>query len=198
MQKTKYYSYRNKNLTKGCQLCVQGKKLVLFVTGLCSRNCFYCPLSKRKKNKDRIWANEWEIKQDKDIIKEAELCESKGSGITGGDPFLRLNRTIKYIKMLKKKFGKDFHIHQYAPLINITENKLQKLYEAGLDEIRFHPNLENKKLWYRVLFAKRYDWLKGIEIPIKKERIFPNNKLNLLNGATMRAGNVCQYFSLSK
>ncbi|MBW2995049.1 radical SAM protein [Candidatus Woesearchaeota archaeon] len=184
MQKTKYHSYKNKQLAKGCQMCVQGKKQVLFVTGLCSRNCFYCPLSERKKNKDKIWANEWEIKNNKDIITEASLCESKGAGITGGDPFLKLNRTIKYIKMLKKKFGKDFHIHLYAPLINITESKLKTLYQAGLDEIRFHPNLQNKKLWYEVLLAGKFSWLKGIEIPIipsfKKQTIelieyFKNN-----------------------
>jgi len=166
MQKTKYHSYKNKQLAKGCQLCVQGKKLVLFVTGLCLRNCFYCPLSERKKNKDRQWANECEIKSDKDIIEEAKLCESKGAGITGGDPFLKINRTIKYIKMLKKKFRKDFHIHLYATLIKMTENKLKKLHKAGLDEIRFHPNLQDKKLWYKILLAKKYNWLKGIEIPI--------------------------------
>jgi pyruvate formate-lyase activating enzyme-like uncharacterized protein len=166
MEKTPYYSYKNKQLCKGCQLCVQGKKLVLFVTGLCPRRCFYCPLSERKKNKDKIWANEWEIKSGKDILEEAKLCESKGAGITGGDPLLRFERTIKYIKMLKKRFGKNFHIHLYAPLINISEKKFEKLYNAGLDEIRFHPNLENKKLWYKVLLAKKFNWIKGIEIPI--------------------------------
>jgi hypothetical protein len=145
---------------------VQGKKLVLFVTGLCSRNCFYCPLSERKKNKDRVWADEWEIKSDKDILEEARLCESKGAGITGGDPFLRLGRTIKYIRMLKKRFGKKFHIHLYAPLMNVTENKLKRLHDAGLDEIRFHPKLDDNKLWYRVLLAGKFNWAKGIEIPI--------------------------------
>ena len=166
MEKTPYYSWKNNSLCQGCQLCVQGKKLVLFVTGLCSRKCFYCPLSERKKNKDRIWANEWEIKNDKEIIKEAELCESKGAGMTGGDPIIKLDRTIKYIKMLKKRFGQKFHIHLYAPLVNITEKKLEKLYKAGLDEIRFHPDIQNKKLWYKVLLAKKFDWLIGIEIPI--------------------------------
>jgi pyruvate formate-lyase activating enzyme-like uncharacterized protein len=166
MEKTKFCSWKNKSLPEGCRLCVQGKKLVLFVTGLCPRNCFYCPLSDRKKNKDIVWANEWQIKSDKDIITEVELCESKGAGITGGDPLLRLKRTIKYIRMLKKRFGRKFHIHLYATLENVTEKALSQLYKAGLDEIRFHPDLFNKKIWKNALLAEKYSWLKGIEIPL--------------------------------
>ncbi|MBW3011568.1 radical SAM protein [Candidatus Woesearchaeota archaeon] len=183
MQKTQYCSWRNKELAKGCQLCVHGKKLVLFVTGLCPRNCFYCPLSEKKKNKDNIWANEWLISDDKDIIKEAELCESKGAGITGGDPLMRLERTVKYIKMLKKRFGKEFHIHLYAPLENVDEEKLKKLYDAGLDEIRFHPELLNKANWYRLLYARKFGWLKGIEIPIIPHKSFRQATIDLIEYA---------------
>ena len=98
--KTPYYSYRNKQLCKGCKQCVKGRKLVLFVTGLCSRNCFYCPLSERKYKKDVVCANEWEIQKPTDILYEAKMCGSTGAGITGGDPLLKLDRTIKFIKIL--------------------------------------------------------------------------------------------------
>jgi pyruvate formate-lyase activating enzyme-like uncharacterized protein len=194
MQKTPYCSWKNKELAKGCKLCVQGKKLVLFVTGLCPRNCFYCPLSEKKKNKDKVWANEWLIKNDKDIIKEAQLCESKGAGITGGDPLMRLQRTIKYIKMLKKKFGKQFHIHLYAPLENLNENKLEKLYKAGLDEIRFHPDLLNKKNWYKLLYARKFNWLKGIEIPIIPNKKFRQGTIDLIHYAK----NNVDFFNLNE
>ena len=50
MIKTGFCSYRNKSLAKGCKLCIKGRKLVLFVTGLCSNRCNYCPLSEQKKN----------------------------------------------------------------------------------------------------------------------------------------------------
>lgn len=166
MQKTKYYSWKSGTLAKGCLMCVKGKKLVLFVTGLCSRNCWYCPLSEQKKNTDVVFANEWKIASSKDIIKEAELCNSTGAGITGGDPLLKIDRAVKYIKMLKKHFGKKFHIHLYAPLNNITKEKLKKLYSAGLDEIRIHPDFKNKKYWERIGIINEFNWTIGMEIPV--------------------------------
>jgi len=163
--RTKYYSYNIGTLPRGCQLCVTGHKLVLFVTGLCDRGCFYCPISDKKKYKDVTYANEWPVKSTKDIIKEAELTEAKGAGFTGGDPLVKLGRTISYIRLLKKRFGKKFHIHLYTSLELVNEPNLKKLCKAGLDEIRFHPNLYNKKIWPRILIARKFNWDVGVEIP---------------------------------
>jgi hypothetical protein len=166
MERTRYYSYKTGDLCKGCQLCVTGSKLVLFVTGICTRNCYYCPLSDEKKNKDLVFANEWMVEKDEDLLTEAELCSSKGAGITGGDPLLRLEKTIHYIKLLKEKFGKEFHIHLYTIPESITQSNLKELYEAGLDEIRFHPDLENNKNWNKISLAFDFKWDIGIEIPV--------------------------------
>lgn len=163
--KTKYYSYKNGELAKGCKLCVTGHKTVLFVTGLCARGCFYCPISDKKKYRDVVYANEWPIKNTKDIIREAELTEAQGAGFTGGDPLVKLERTVSYIKLLKKRFGRKFHIHLYTSLDLVNENTLKKLHKAGLDEIRLHPNLYSKKLWNRIFLAKKFRWDVGIEIP---------------------------------
>ncbi|MBD3313210.1 radical SAM protein [Candidatus Woesearchaeota archaeon] len=168
IEKTKNYSWKKGSTAKGCQMCVQGRKLVLFVTGLCSRPCYYCPLADTKKDLDVICANEWKLKNEDDtdaIIQEAKLTGAKGAGITGGDPLVKLERTIKYIKLLKKKFGKKFHIHLYTMPELITENALMKLHKAGLDEIRLHPDLENKKHWWKIELAKKFKWDVGVEIP---------------------------------
>jgi pyruvate formate-lyase activating enzyme-like uncharacterized protein len=100
------------------------------------------------------------------IIEEARMCDAKGAGITGGDPLLVIDRTVDAIKRLKSVFGKDFHIHLYTTLENTSAEKLAALNEAGLDEIRFHPSLENDAFWPRIDLAKKYRWDIGVEIPV--------------------------------
>jgi uncharacterized protein len=161
IKKTKFYSYcisqRTSPLTKpsksqfngiaeGCKYCVKGEKLVLFVSGKCSRNCWYCSLSDKRKNKDLIFANERECKNVKDIFEEVKESRATSAGITGGDPLLHFNRTVKFASALKNKFGKKFHIHIYLPTKLVTKEKLERLKKC-VDEVRFHPEFlidENK------------------------------------------------------
>lgn len=167
--KTPYHSFRIGNLPKGCSMCVRGLKTVLLVTGVCPLRCWYCPLSERKKNKDVVVANEWWIKKDDEILEEAKLCRSLGAGITGGDPLCRLSRTVKYIKLFKKKFGKKFHIHLYTSGELASKANLKKFYDAGLDEIRFHPRNFLEKSFKKnqgLENALAFGWSVGCEIPV--------------------------------
>lgn len=168
VQQTKWHSWCTGKLAKGCELCVQGRKLVLFVTGLCGQRCFYCPVSEHKFGADVVYANEWQVTDHDDpaeLIEEARLTEARGAGITGGDPLVKVDRCCAYIRLLKQKFGREFHIHLYTPLKLVTQECLRKLADAGLDEIRFHPNLDDDSLWHRLEWAKAYDWDVGVEIP---------------------------------
>lgn len=175
IEKTSYHSYKVKTLPKGCKYCVKGQKLVLFITGVCNRKCFYCPISDEKKDRDVIYANEWNTEHaggditDKEldiIVEEAKLCNAKGAGITGGDPLLVNGRTVAAINRLKSVYGRKFHIHLYTSLENVTEQKLQDLFNAGLDEIRFHPDLEDDSVWDMIKLAKLFRWDVGVEIPV--------------------------------
>jgi len=159
-------------LTEGCKRCAKGEKLVLFVTGLCPRNCLYCPLSDEKKDKDIIFANESQVNNIKDLIEEVKISGATGMGITGGDPVARLARTCEYISALKKEFGKEFHTHLYTSLDLLTPEKIKQLEQAGLDEFRVHPDLENKELWPKLDLLKTTKMETVIEIPVlpKKEK----------------------------
>lgn len=152
-------------LAKGCELCITGEKSVLFVTGVCPRHCFYCPISDQKWQKDVTYINEWPTQNWDDIATEIRLCKSKGVGITGGDPLARLERTSDLIRKLKATFGKKFHIHLYTSLNLFTLENLQKLYDAGLDEIRCHPDIDNPQLWELISNGAAFDWQFGMEIP---------------------------------
>lgn len=143
--------------------------MVLFITGLCERNCFYCPVSLEKR-KDVVFANERQVKNDEDIIQEAYLMHALGTGITGGEPLLRLQRVLHYICLLKNRFGKKHHIHLYTGLAP-DKKILESLKDAGLDEIRFHPPLNlwkdiaNTAYKNSILTAHRLGISTGIEVP---------------------------------
>ncbi len=157
-------------LPEGCRLCSMGAKMVLFVTGMCGRNCFYCPVSNERRRKDIIFANERCVEKDEDLIEEAISMDALGTGITGGEPLLCLERVIHYIKLLKNRFGRSHHIHLYTAQAP-TGVVLESLRKAGLDEIRFHPPPDMWKTinhtYYRdsILTAHKLCLSTGIEIP---------------------------------
>lgn len=124
-------------LPVGCLLCAKGGKLVLLVTGKCASDCYYCPLSERKAGKDVTYANERRVDRLSQVFSEATLTDALGTGITGGDPLIVLDRTLRYISALKERFGAEHHIHLYTKRVP-SEEELKGLREAGLDEIRFH------------------------------------------------------------
>src|SRR3989338_11016548 len=107
ISENQYYSYNLGILPEGCQYCVRGEKLVLFVTGICPRKCYFCPVSDEKYGHDVCYANERKVAHSEDIIAEALQMDAKGAGITGGDPLSRLDKTVDAIKLLKAKFGKE-------------------------------------------------------------------------------------------
>jgi len=146
MNRKRCGSVVNGTVAKGCEYCMNGSKMVLFITGKCSTGCFYCPVSDEKKGYDVIYANEKKITSSDDvsmineIIHEAEMMDAEGTGITGGDPLMNIDRTVNVIKKLKERFGKEHHIHLYTSSIN--HERTMMLEAAGLDEIRFHPSVD--------------------------------------------------------
>jgi pyruvate formate-lyase activating enzyme-like uncharacterized protein len=117
---------------------MKGAKLVLFVSGKCSKNCYYCPISEERKNQDVAYANEVEITAPEQAITEARLINATGMGITGGEPLQNLTRTLNFIRRFKRAFGKKFHIHLYTGLEPVPLNTVTQLIDAGLDELRLH------------------------------------------------------------
>ena len=158
-----------RNLSKGCRLCYQGAKLVLFITGMCPRDCWYCPLSSERKDVDVIYANDRKITSPAEAIEEAEIMDALGTGVTGGEPLFEIERVVEYCTALKNHFGKEHHIHLYtgkAP----TEEELAMLSPC-VDEIRMHPPHEE---WADIMHsaypasiacAKKMGFDVGIEVP---------------------------------
>ncbi len=138
---------------KGCRYCDRGTKMVLYITGICSRRCFYCPLSEEKKDRDVIFANERQVEGPDwmdQVVEEAHRMDALGTGITGGDPLVAPERTEAIIRRLKEEFGRKHHIHLYTAT-TFEKEILGSLKDAGLNEIRFHPPIE---LWTREVYER--------------------------------------------
>ncbi len=175
-----FYNY----LPEGCRLCYKGAKMVIFVTGVCGKNCFYCPVSYNRREKDAVFANEKKVEKDEDLLEEAISMDALGASITGGEPLLKPEKVLHYIRLLKDKFGKSFHIHLYTSLAP-GKKLLVSLKEAGLNEIRFHPppdiwdNIKITPYRNSIIYAYDLGMSTGIEIP--SIRSIPEGIISLLN-----------------
>lgn len=161
-------------LSPGCRMCAKGEKMVVLATGRCTIDCYYCPLSFRKKGTDRIFADEWELASERDtdtLLAEAHAIHAKGAGITGGDPLLVWQRVSRYIRLLKASYGDRFHIHLYTSGLQNTD-ALPIFVDEGLDEIRFHPlpatwgTMAKSPLSKALRTLSSYDVDVAVEVPV--------------------------------
>lgn len=162
-------------LPEGCRLCSRGSKMVLFVTGLCDSACYYCPLSQEKSGKDVVFADEMPISDDDDILYEVESIGAEGAGLSGGDPLCSLERTLNFVTLLKTRKGREFHLHLYTSQADAPPEFIRQLSNAGLDEIRFHPQGTD---WSGIKYALDIGMNVGIEIPV-----IPNQSEHLIRVA---------------
>ena len=125
-------------------------------------SCYYCPISDERKGKDVIFANERPVSSMDDVIEEIELMDAEGASITGGEPLIKLERVIEYLDLFKSL---DLHVHLYTS-VAAKESVIKRLYEHGLDEIRFHPiDLKVKAYEESLATSKRLGMEAGFEIP---------------------------------
>ncbi|MCS7127888.1 MAG: radical SAM protein [Sulfolobales archaeon] len=177
-----YYSLRTGyvigSLPPGCRYCILGGKIVIFITGLCLDNCWYCPISREKFGRKTIYVDEVRAASYSDVIDEAYRVGALGAGITGGDPIIPLDVTINMIRLLKDEFGEGFHIHLYTTGRLIDDNVLEVLESSGLDELRIHPY---KAEYIRVIErAIEYSFDVVVEVPFIPLRSYVNYIKDLL------------------
>jgi len=148
-------------MARGCELCFPGLKAVIFVTGLCDDGCFYCPVSRDRLGHDVFYVNEERVNSVEEAVAEVQRQGAQGASLTGGDPLVRFDRSLRLVEALKEAFSSSFHIHLYTSGRYATPS----LDKAGLDEIRFHPTRPG--LEERARLAKTLTSMKvGFEIPI--------------------------------
>ncbi|MEM1620030.1 MAG: radical SAM protein [Fervidicoccaceae archaeon] len=154
---------RGSELSVGCELCREGLKIPIFITGLCEYKCYYCPIS-RARRRDVVFAGDKKVRSIEELVLEVARVDARGAGITGGEPLYRFDRTLRVVEALKDLFGDRFHIHLYTNGRLATAEVLRALERAGLDEIRFHP--VEPGLERRAILAKKLTSMDvGFEVP---------------------------------
>lgn len=131
-KKTKPYHY---NISKGCKLCGLGSWSCLFITGKCNASCFYCPTSQIIEGQPTTQQLKFDTPES--YTEYINHFKFKGVSFSGGEPLMVLDRTLQYLKHLRKKANPELYIWMYTNGILGDAAKYKKLASAGLDEIRF-------------------------------------------------------------
>ncbi|NPA71021.1 MAG: radical SAM protein [Crenarchaeota archaeon] len=162
------HNLHHNDLPQGCKLCLRGLKTIIFITGLCNINCFYCPISRERKGRDVIYVNDV-CANLITILEELEASMSMGVAITGGEPTLVIDRVVELCRFLKRNYGENFHIHLYTNPASWNKYRAFKLLnETPLDEIRLHiVNMNILKIFLNyVKFIRNSSSTIGLEVPV--------------------------------
>lgn len=123
------------HISKGCQLCGEGKWSCLFITNECNAACFYCPTAQ---NQDELPSTQGLDFESPDAYADyVNYLGFKGVSFSGGEPFLHFDRTLSYLKAVRRKCNPDIYTWCYTNGILADTEKIQALADAGLDELRF-------------------------------------------------------------
>ena len=122
-------------LSPGCRICGEGDWSCLFINGKCNCRCFYCPTSQESISVPTT--NRIPFENARDYVDYIRHFDFKGVSISGGEPLLTFERSLHYIETVRKKLGETLYIWLYTNGTLATADRLKKLRDAGLNEIRF-------------------------------------------------------------
>ncbi len=184
---------------QGCRSCLLGTGLsAIRKTNKCNLECKFCYNYGELEDIHPVGEGMWEIGGTKFYDKDIDLLLSihqKPTGISYVflEPFMEIE---KYYPVIKKFSDAQVHQHLYTNGTLATEETLQALAEAGLDEIRFNLGASNcaDKVIENIGLAKKYIKSVGIETPMtpeffavffkKKQAIF-ETKFDFINCAEL-------------
>lgn len=157
-----YYNH----VSPGCKICGEGKWSCLFVTNKCNANCFYCPAAQL--NDEVPGTQGFDFGRAEDYAQYVKYFGFKGVAFSGGEPLLYFDRTLEYLKQVRKIASPDVYIWMYTNGIMADKDKMHQLADNGLDEIRFDIGADGYKL-EKIKLAKSVIPAITVEIPAVPE-----------------------------
>lgn len=134
------------DLSPGCLICGQGDWSCLFINGLCTARCFFCPQDREMRKERPPVAEGIVFDNPTDYVDYLEKFRFKGASFSGGEPFLVFEKVFVYLRKIRERFGKRLYVWLYTNGDLVNKEKLRRLKEAGLDEIRFNISAGNYDL----------------------------------------------------
>ncbi len=118
----------------GCRICGEGRWSCLFINGRCNCRCFYCPAP--QDDDAPPTTNQVAFARPGDYADYVARMGFTGVSISGGEPLLALDRSLAFIREVKRRLGERLHVWLYTNGLLAGEAQLRALRQAGLDEIR--------------------------------------------------------------
>ncbi len=156
-----------RSLPPGCRLCLKGQGSNLFVTGHCTRDCFFC--FNEKPRKDELVVHGIPVDQPEEAAAIIERFDLRSVGISGGEPLLFPDRVLRLIRSLRA-LPRKLRIDLYTNGDRVDKEILQELRSAGLDALRFNLVARDFSL-APVRQALRYFKEVAVEIPVIPEQM---------------------------
>lgn len=159
---------------QGCRSCLLGTGLsAIRKTNRCNLNCKFCYNYGQLEDISPVGEGMWEIGGTRFYEKDIDLLLSihqKPTGISYVylEPFMEIE---KYYPVIGKFHAAQIHQHLYTNGTLATEETLEALGKAGLDEIRFNLGASGcaDKVIENIGLAKKHIRSVGIETPMTPE-----------------------------
>jgi uncharacterized protein len=123
-----------RTMPSGCRTCVSGKGSNLFVTGLCTRDCFFC--FNQKPRRDETVVHGLPIDDPSEAPEIVARYGLRSIGLSGGEPLMRPERVLALLAALKAMPAPP-RVELYTNGDLAGDDVLRRLRDAGLDAIRF-------------------------------------------------------------
>lgn len=166
-----YYVGDESKFPKGCRSCLLGEGLgAVRKTNRCNLECEFCYNYGELEDIEPVGEGMWEIGGTKFYEKDIDLLlsvQKKPTGISYVymEPFMEIE---KYYPVIKRFSGAGVYQHLYTNGVLATEETLEALGQAGLDEIRFNLGATDcsDRVIKNISTAKKYIQSVGIETPM--------------------------------
>ena len=124
----------SQKLSPGCRACLEGNWSCLFITGNCNCRCFYCPTAQNVGGDPGT--NNLDFPKVDDYVDYLARFGFSGASISGGEPLLVLEKSLQYLRAIRRRLGDGIHLWMYTNGTLLTTDIAKRLRDAGLDEIR--------------------------------------------------------------